>query len=201
MEKGANLGNIEGNEKINLKYLHMISARVNDYSAGIKKPLEFFILAMIITHCSFLQSNAKQIKGDAITQNITVNAGWNILSLPVVPADSLKSLLFPTSISEAIIYQDGYQLAETLHVGQGFWIKFDAPASIELSGETILENTVDLKIGWNIIGALSSPIPVNTVETDPPGIIVSNFYYYVSGVGLKSTDTLQPGLGYWVKVK
>jgi hypothetical protein len=59
---------------------------------------------------------------------------------------------------------------------------------------------VPMSKGWNIIGALTNPLNVSSVVTDPPDNLASLFYEYFESSYVQ-TDTLKPGYGYWVKAK
>ena len=48
-----------------------------------------------------------------------------------------------------------------------------------------------------MIGVLDVPIPVLQINTEPTGILISNFFGYSSGYFVE--DTLKPGYGYWIK--
>jgi uncharacterized protein (TIGR02145 family) len=78
-------------------------------------------------------------------------------------------------------------------------LKFDSAETIYIVGEAVLEDTIEVRTGWNIIGSLTVGIDVNAINTDPSSIIVSDFFGYVNGT-YQSTDTLRSGFGYWVKV-
>jgi uncharacterized protein (TIGR02145 family) len=149
-----------------------------------------YFLMLIFTFC---------ISSFGQTQSIHVNAGWNLLSLPLAATDSLKSVLFPTAVSSAFIYRDSYQIKDTLQNGLGFWLKFDTAETVSISGNFIYDDTIEVRTGWNIIGSLSTPIPVESIKCDPPDLIISNYFSYTGGT-YHSTDTLQPGFGTWVKV-
>ncbi|HEY6191641.1 MAG TPA: hypothetical protein VI215_04855, partial [Bacteroidota bacterium] len=45
---------------------------------------------------------------------------------------------------------------------------------------------------------ITDPVAVQSVASNPPGIIASRFFGYHSGYF--SADSLLPGQGYWVKV-
>jgi uncharacterized protein (TIGR02145 family) len=63
------------------------------------------------------------------------------------------------------------------------------------------QDTVHVKTGWNIIGSVKAgPVP-NVLSTIPDSIITGSFFGYAPGVGYQSTDTLNKGIGYWVKAK
>ncbi len=128
---------------------------------------------------------------------ISVNQGWNMISIPLTVADARKSVLFPTANSAAFRYSAGYQQADTLRNTIGYWLKFPAATEISLNGYGRYTDTVLVTAGWNMIGGISSIVPVETITCDPPGIVSSNFFGYKAGY--QGVDTLLPGKAYWVK--
>jgi hypothetical protein len=76
-------------------------------------------------------------------------------------------------------------------------LKFPEPGSVLLSGYERTADTVEVVAGWNLIGSVTAPLPVSTIEQQPAGILVSSLYRYSSGY--QPVDTLQPAQGYWVK--
>lgn len=155
------------------------------------KKLGYLLLVLLLYSTSYSQLKVS-------THSIKVNPGWNLLSLPATVTDSLKSSLFPDAASSAFIYDNGYYQKDTLQHGYGFWLKFNSQETISISGYTAFDDTLIVKTGWNIIGSLSMPIAVNTIKSEPEGIIASQFYTFNNSY--KTVDTLQPGAGYWVKV-
>ncbi len=59
------------------------------------------------------------------------------------------------------------------------------------------QDTIKVRSGWNIIGAVSTKA-LNQVRTEPAGIITS-YYFGYSPTGYTAMDTLNKGEGYWVK--
>jgi uncharacterized protein (TIGR02145 family) len=135
-----------------------------------------------------------------ITDIIHVERGWNLLSLPVKIDSTPINVTFMSAVSEAFLYQDGYMHRDTITNGMGFWLKFDSAETFILSGEPIHKDTINMNTGWNMIGTLSVPIPKSFITTDPDGIIISDYFYYDTQSGYQASDTLKPGLGYWIKV-
>ena len=126
------------------------------------------------------------------------NRGWNLVSVPVHPADDRSSVLFPRAISSAFIYTDHYIAGDSLGTGLGFWLKFDSPTAVTIFGQAPLSDTVQVNMGWNLIGALSVPIPAGSVTTIPENIISSRFFGYEQVY--EAVSLLNPFKGYWVKV-
>ncbi len=127
-----------------------------------------------------------------------VNSRWNLISLPLKVDDGSKANVFPEAISNAFEYTYKYHPVDTMQNGKGYWLKFPAAQSMLLSGKQRLTDSVAISAGWNIIGGLSKAIAVSGITTSPLDILRSSYYGYNSGYS--DADTLQPGLGYWIKV-
>ena len=126
----------------------------------------------------------------------TVNNLWNMVSVPV-QVTGPKSTLFPTAVSNAFkfIPGTGYQVETTLGPGTGYWLKFNAAQSVELYGSGIANISIPVVAGWNMIGSISTTVPVANVTV--PGGAASSFYAYNGGYVVAST--IQPGKAYWIK--
>jgi hypothetical protein len=125
--------------------------------------------------------------------------GWKIVSVPIDVADARKSALFPNIESSAFEYDRGYLPADTLYIGGGYWIKCTDAAPVSISGYYFNTLTIAVKQGWNMIGSISIPIAVGNVGSIESDISVSSFFDYTDH-GYATTDSLNPGRGYWVKV-
>jgi hypothetical protein len=144
---------------------------------------------------------SSRTKTTASSFSITISAGWNLLSLPANVTNGAAQVLFPASSSPAYIYDQSYFTRDTLENGYGFWIKFSTPETISVAGDTVLDKAVAVHTGWNLIGSLSVPMPVHLIYSEPDSIISSPYYRYETASGYQVADTIQPGAGYWVKVK
>lgn len=132
------------------------------------------------------------------TQEFSVDDKWNMVAVPASVSDYSKSTLFPTSVSSAFYYEDGYYEAASLTNGVGYWLKFSGAQNVQTTGCPQTEYSIDVMTGWNLIGSISAPVVTSTITSEPPGIGTSEFFGYRSGY--VTTDTIQPGKGYWVKV-
>ncbi|OLD71492.1 MAG: hypothetical protein AUI33_07750 [Ignavibacteria bacterium 13_1_40CM_2_61_4] len=128
---------------------------------------------------------------------VTVASGWNIVSVPVVPGDSLKTAIFPTAVSRAFGYQGSYFIADTLKNGRAYWLKFGSNETLHLPGDSLWFQTIPVNPDWNFIGSISSPVPVSAIASSPPGNIISRYFGY--SAGYRAIDTVDPGDGCWVK--
>jgi hypothetical protein len=128
----------------------------------------------------------------------SVRDKWNMVSVPLTVSDYTKSILYPSAISNAFAYQDGYFTQETLANGVGYWLKFSGAQSVSMTGLVRKEETIAVKEGWNLIGAMSLPVAVTTITSNPPGLVTSDFFGYNGGY--IPTDAIHPSKAYWVKV-
>ncbi len=159
---------------------------------------------LILTHNTGSSPETVLVQGIGIefgTTDIVLNNRWNLLSNPRIVDDNSVSTLFPTAISSPFRYVQGsgYETATNIFPCEGYWIKFDTSQIVSITGRAHRQDTVVVKTGWNLIGALSSPIHKNTIIQNPPNNIDSDLFGYFNHY--VSQDTLTPGFSYWIKVK
>ncbi len=128
-----------------------------------------------------------------------VNGGWNLLSLPVLMLNPLADSLYPNALSPVSIYANGYYFTDTIPNGKGYWVKFPSAQNILLQGIERTLDTVDVVVGWNLIGTLS--VAVGSVVQEPESIVVSKFYGFRDNAyqAVDPDSSLLPHTGYWVK--
>ena len=131
--------------------------------------------------------------------DVQVNALWNLVSRPLIVDDSTLSALFPAPISDAFRFLggSGYIQTDTLNRTDGYWVKFAEAQSVAMEGYPISTGAFPVKAGWNLVGSLTYPVPVDSIAKDPPGMSTGGFFGYNNGYSL--SDTIVPGKGYWVK--
>jgi photosystem II stability/assembly factor-like uncharacterized protein len=127
---------------------------------------------------------------------VPVEGRWNLLSVPVSVADPRKTTLFPSAASSAYAYENGYAPKDTLLNGLGYWLRYNAPQLASLKGNSILEDTINVSQGWNLMGSIGSPIAASSITSIPPAIVTSEIFGY-NGTYV-TADSLQPGYGYWI---
>ena len=131
---------------------------------------------------------------------VVVAPGWNLLSLPAGVATCSTHALFPTAISPAYVFEPGagYVVRDTLRPGEGFWLRFASADTLLVHGESLLEYSVEVDSGWNLVGAIS--VPINAPRNGWHWwLLASEFFRYVPDVGFQADTVLRPGTGYWVK--
>jgi len=153
---------------------------------------------------------------------ITLNKGWNLISLPLEPEIKTTSRVLSSAgsgIESVWGYTDGaWQVhlpensqisdLETMKTGCGYWIKANQDdLEIQIQGE-IRTTPLQMATGWNLIGfnSLQSRPMEETLES-----IGGNFeivWGYKDGVwllydlkssGFSDLTEMEPGRGYWIK--
>jgi hypothetical protein len=135
-----------------------------------------------------------------VVKDISVSDGWNMVSVPVTVTDRRTTALFPTAVNYAYRFDStaGYVRSDTLNYGIGYWLRFSGPQSVAIHGLSRNVDTITVHQSWNLIGSISNPVPVSTIQEIPAGIITSPIYAY-DGSHFTEADTLSPGRAYWVK--
>lgn len=123
---------------------------------------------------------------------------WRLIGLPL-DADANDVSALESQIKEGALYEfDGsYQAAEEIEPGKGYWAKFDAGGSYEIPGLPLVEQTIDIKKGWNLISGIGTSYDYNQIQ-DPEGILVEGTLSTFDG-GYTETNVLNPGEGYWLR--
>jgi len=129
---------------------------------------------------------------------VTTARRWNIVSLPLLPADPHVHQTFPNSDGHAYRFDGSeYRAVDSLDRHNGYWVRCTNDTSYELIGDRSLSDTIEVRMGWNLIGVAAKPVAVSSVITEPEGIVTSEFYGY--NRGYSAVSNLIPGKGYWVK--
>jgi hypothetical protein len=160
-----------------------------------------FRILRIATHGKGMWEIPTSYQGPAsVTINSQAAANWNLLSLPVTPFNDSLPAVYPGAQNSAFFYipGSGYSPSKRLATGTGYWIWFASAQPTSVTGIALTKDTVNVAIGWNLIGSVGKRVVVSTIQSQPAAIVTSNFFGY-TGAYIRS-DTLQPGLGYWVNV-
>src|SRR5215472_4978394 len=153
---------------------------------------------------------------------VPLQAGFNLVSIPLRTSSQLLSDLFPNLPAGAAVWTWDAQnqqfvegLDQTLPLGQACFMYLPMPALVVVAGETNTSSAipVDLKPGWNLVGVpyqasldlSQQSVFVNNVQTQFPDAMSSQAITTVALVGidgtvtkLGSSDTLEEFKGYWM---
>lgn len=154
---------------------------------------------IIINHNDEHLRDSIIVSGNGIQSiSLSINKGWNLVSLPLLVEESRIDSLFTNTTSFAFSYNATYIQTDSLKKGIGYWLKFDSTLNFNIIGNEILTDTIDVVAGWNLIGSVSQPISISSIQTIPDGIISTSFYGYDKSY--ITVNTILPGRGYWIKV-
>ncbi|MDP8239588.1 MAG: choice-of-anchor D domain-containing protein, partial [Candidatus Hatepunaea meridiana] len=159
----------------------------------------------------------------AITPTTAINdftAGWNLVSIPMIPEDGSTDAVFGDDIEGGFWVYDYMQsrgLARTNSVscGPGYWLATTEDVSLDVEGEAYIDTVIfDLDQGWNLVGgSILWTTPLDCVrfiadeeiftldEAVDAELVQPILYGYLSG-GENYTEeaALDPWLGYWFSV-
>jgi len=153
--------------------------------------------------------------------SIDLAAGWNLISLPLIPLDSAINAVV-AGILDNVISVWHYDAAvkhwysfvpggptdlTSMRDGKAYWINMKAAQNLTLAGREnavppALPPTYDVVVGWNMVGFKSTATNV-TAQTYLAGTEYVRIYYFNNGAwffipGPSYNTTMVPGLGYWV---
>jgi photosystem II stability/assembly factor-like uncharacterized protein len=130
---------------------------------------------------------------------LSENNNWNMVCLPMTVSDDRKTSLFPTAQSPAFLYNgSGYQLANNLVPGKGYWLRFSGNQDVGIIGYPVDSVTITLAPNWNLVGGIAVDVPVSNLIQNPPGSILAVYGYTSSYF---SATTIEHGKAYWMRSK
>jgi hypothetical protein len=130
--------------------------------------------------------------------DISFNEGWNMIGLPLEVENPNYQILFPEAVENTLYnFNMGYNLAEDLEAGIGYWVRLYNSGVTQLEGYVISEIEIELNEGWNLISGISELTSIANF-IDPEEIIIPNTAYTFEN-GYINTDVFNPGNGYWIR--
>jgi hypothetical protein len=127
---------------------------------------------------------------------LELEAGWNMVSLPVVPDDPAASAVMPSGVFYQLVTWTGtgYALSTEFEAGRGYWLLVLHDVDVTVSGQPVDSLSLGLSAGWNMVGG--------TVDEVPAIDVFSGFHQLVtwSGTGYTLATVFEPGRGYWALV-
>ena len=156
--------------------------------------------------------------GGSIGQTIAFRKGWNLISFSLIADDMSPSKLFNpiknsvntikdiTSVYNPSI-PEFLNTLKRITLGSGYWVNMKDDRILSLNGSMPKEITINLNEGWNLVG-------FPDVKENPPSQVFKSILndlitvksvssVYNPGVPdfLNTLKLIQPGSGYWVKMK
>lgn len=131
---------------------------------------------------------------------ITTEAGWNLVSVPRLAVSTDPENLFPGNLGAFTFTGAAYAAVDTMTPGPGFWVRMPGPQIFEVTGAAVDSVLLSVPTGnrWALVGGLTSPLPVSSLESTPSGAILQGSVYEFTGLLYEKATTLLPGRAYWV---
>lgn len=141
-------------------------------------------------------------------QQIALGAGWNLISLNVVPPSYNVENVFSgvsgllqvknTTQSYAPAMAGYFNTLKTLSPGEGYWVNVSSASTLTITGPDVVASAtpISLNTGWNLVSYLrETTLPVAVALTS-----ISANLLEVRHTGTGAVTQMQPGKAYWVKV-
>ena len=125
------------------------------------------------------------------SDNVSVTAGWNLIAPTVQPDTALWPAAIAVSWSwDALEHR--FVFGRTVTGKTGYWIHATEQQDVAVTGQAIIDNTLLLYTGWNLVGvaqAVAAPASNATIWT-----------WDTAAARYMSVDNgqLAPSVGYWI---
>jgi len=182
--------------------------------------------ALTTDNTQVLETGTITVKSLSTTVSIPLKTGWNLISIPLMPADTSPATVLAGIAGKYTIVWGEFDpssgqwksyspdsLVNTLTAikpNRGYWIDMTADATLNVTG-TDATQTIDLKTGWNLIGfAVKMAHDVQTVLSGITGQYSILWGGYDPTTGkwksyspdslVNTITTVDPGHGYWINM-
>jgi len=134
---------------------------------------------------------------------LSIDPGWNMISIPLIPKDNTTETLFGDCVStldtEPILKFDSPLFEEVTEIKSkvGYWLFSTEATTCDINGAAIDNRTLILEPGWNMVGTvelnnLDTALIPNQVPQRPPQKWSPPLF--------EDTSTIEPGTSIWVFV-
>lgn len=133
-----------------------------------------------------------------LTYQIKNDDEWMLIGLPLDATNEDVTNL-QSQIKEGTLYEfnGNYKLAQELEPGKGYWAKFSATDDYNVPGLPLVEKTLELKEGWNLISGVGADLKYAQIQ-DSDGILIDGTLSGFDG-SYSQSDVMYPGKGYWIR--
>jgi hypothetical protein len=148
-----------------------------------------------------------------ITQTIELAAGWNFISINVLPTDSNISTLFSGLTIDIVKNADGFwkngQINEmnsitNITAGKGYLVFMNSAGTFSATGLAMNENSIDITsytAGWHMVGTpYQTPTQFpNTLDVTNCDLIKNFDGFWIPEDATSSIDSFVPGEAYYYR--
>jgi hypothetical protein len=141
------------------------------------------------------------VPAQAQSLEIPLKAGWNMVSVPVMPADNSVGAVFP-GVAAVYIWDPinkTYFVPSKVSPEKGYWVAVTVDKAITVTGTAFTAWTTAIEAGWNMIGSVVSSASIANPNDTPDGSVQPFAYWWdPSSKAYGMTTTIEPGRGYWI---
>ncbi len=141
--------------------------------------------------------------------SVFVSNGWNLVSIPGLhPVNQNTGTWWAGKDPNAGVFKflGGYEAIISAVPGTGYWMKHVGANTYNTGDEwpasgiiTVDHDPIPGAAGWNLFGAYEESVSTSGITTTPPGLQTGSVFQYSVGT-YQIAATLDPGIGYWVKL-
>ena len=133
---------------------------------------------------------------------LNLKAGWNMLSLPLIPENDDASAIFsaiPTLSAKPVVTWEApsFVSAGKIKPRAGYWVFAPQNMEISIDGQEIPDQQLNLKAGWNMVGT-TGRTELNI--TSIPNQVTQNPAVTWVAPSFVKTDKIKPGESAWIFV-
>jgi len=142
--------------------------------------------------------------GPPETVTLELEAGWNMVSVPVLAADMSTGVIFEGT--EAVYTWDAvnksYVTPIIVEPERSYWVAVAEPKTITIIGVPVVDWELQASSGWNMAGSVyfgPQPVAQCTTTEEPDPIQRNAIYWWNPGAKTyESVVEFERGKGYWV---
>jgi len=152
------------------------------------------------------------VVGTFVPFTLELTQGWNTISLPVIPENPDPDLIFGGAYyviyrwdaenRKYVLYADSGSFVEpdpNVEAGVGYWIFSLENRDVTILGVPLMQLTLNLRMGWNMVGSLYSPLSIADPTDDPDNSVLPwAFTWDANNRRYTMGQLLEPGKGYWI---
>lgn len=136
---------------------------------------------------------------------ITLQQGWNMVSVPLLMQDMSTSQVFPGAVAVYTWNPTSKSYAAPAHIEpeKAYWVAVTVETLRPWHGVPVSAWDSPISAGWNMIGSVRStdePVAVSSLGEAPPGSILRNAIYRWDPLtkSYEPATYIESGKGYWL---
>ena len=137
--------------------------------------------------------------GAPVGYQLPLNAGWNLVSIPVAPLDAATYAVFPPAVCAAVWEYDNvssYTVPAAVQSKKGYWVKANQPTTLTIIGVRTTDTSVSLVAGWNLVGVVG-PSAAEAWQSVPASSVCQRIWEYAPLYRIPAR--CDEGRGFWIK--